>query len=76
MFVVLIIFFIGTIGVFTYLVFTYQKRIDAINKSIDEIKAKIGAVVREFNINARQDYDVNKTQQDQINQMKNMIEKQ
>lgn len=54
-----------------YITYDYRKKIEEIYEVLDEIKAKIGAVVREFNINARQDYEVNQSQQNEIEKIKN-----
>jgi cell division protein FtsL len=57
----------------SFMLFYYHKKFNNINTEIDEIKSKIGAVVRSFNINAIQENDINMQHQDEIAALKEKI---
>jgi hypothetical protein len=62
----LLVLTISVMIVVTYMIVDIHKKNKAVLEQIMEIKSKIGAVVRAFNINAMQDHSINMQQQEDI----------
>jgi len=69
--ILLSILLVITVAHAVYITYDYRKKFEEVYEVLDEIKSKIGAVVREFNINTRQDYEINQSQQNEIENIKN-----
>jgi hypothetical protein len=54
------------------LYYSRKKHHDMVNVT-NEIKSKIGSLIREFNINSRQDYNINVAQQNEIDLLKEKV---
>jgi cytochrome c-type biogenesis protein CcmE len=69
----LVLLTIAIIIVLIFMAVNTSKNHTEVTEQITEIKSKIGAVVRAFNINAIQDHNVNMQQQDEIESIKEKI---
>ena len=69
----LVLLTITIVAVLIFMAMNTSKNHTEVTEQISEIKSKIGAVVRAFNINAIQDHNVNMQQQDEIESIKEKI---
>ena len=71
----LVLLTITIIIVLIFMAVNTNKNHTEVTEQITEIKSKIGAVVRAFNINAIQDHNVNMQQQDEIEELEREIKR-
>ncbi|KAG1667158.1 hypothetical protein FOA52_004153 [Chlamydomonas sp. UWO 241] len=66
----LIVYLLATAAVMAFIMWDMHKKHGAVLKTIDEIKGKIGSLVRDVNAHQRQDFAVNMAQTAAINDLK------
>ena len=60
-------------GLIIYTIYDSKKKHGEMIDTTNEIKSKIGSLIREFNINSRQDYNINVAQQNEIDMLKEKV---
>ena len=61
------------LALIVYTMYDSKKKHSEMINTTNEIKSKIGSLIREFNINSRQDYNINVAQQNEIDLLKEKV---
>lgn len=70
-FIILIVLIMFALIIYT--LYDSRKKHNDMVTVTNEIKSKIGSLIREFNINSRQDYNINVAQQNEIDLLKEKV---